>query len=134
MSLFLMLGFGGVLALAAYLDPSPAGHGTHQQLGLAECSFLTMTGYACPMCGATTTFALMADLRWVQGFLNQPFAALLFLGTVFGFVVSVVETMRPRQLWTRILKQVEPWELWIAVGTIVTMGLAWLYKLWQMGW
>ena len=94
---------------------------------------MTLTGFACPMCGATTTFALMADLQWVQGFLNQPFAALLFLGTMVGFVVSVVETMRPRQLWTRILKQVEPWELWIAVGTIVTMGLAWLYKLWRMG-
>ena len=132
-SLFLLLGFGCVLALSAYLEPSSAGHGTHQQLGLAGCSFLTLTGYACPMCGATTTFALMADLQWFQGFANQPFAALLFLATVSGFVVSLMEVVRPRQHWSWVFKRIEPWEMWVAIGTLVTMGLAWMYKLWLMG-
>jgi hypothetical protein len=133
LSLFLLLGFGGLLALSAYLEPSSAGHGTHQQLGLAGCSFLTLTGYGCPMCGATTTFALMADLQWLKGFVNQPFAALLCLATVSGFVVSLMEAVRPRQRWSWVLKHIEPWEMWIAVGTLVTMGLAWMYKLWLMG-
>ena len=129
----LVVGLGVLLALSAYLEPSAAGHGTHQQLGLAGCSFLTLTGYVCPMCGATTTFALMADLQWLQGFANHPFAALLFLATLSGFVVSMMEVVRPRQRWSSLLRRIEPWEIWIAVGALVTMGLAWVYKLWLMG-
>lgn len=131
-ALALVLGLGCVLGLAAYLDPSPSGHGTHQQLGLAGCSFLTLTGYACPMCGATTTFALMADLRWQEGFLNQPFAALLFCATLVSFMVSLWEVLQPGERWSRLLRWVEPWELRIAIGMVAVMGLSWAYKLWQM--
>ena len=33
--------------------------GTHQQLGLPPCNFVTLTGYPCPACGMTTSFALL---------------------------------------------------------------------------
>ena len=69
----LVLGLGVVFALAALLEPSPVGHGTHTQLGLGSCSFLVATGYPCPMCGATTSFALMAHLRPFEALINQPF-------------------------------------------------------------
>lgn len=131
-ALVLVLGLGSVLGLAGYLDPSPLGHGTHQQLGLAGCSFLTLTGYACPMCGATTTFALMADLRWLEGFLNQPFAALLFCVTVCTFILSLWEVVQPRQRWSRVLGWLEPWELRVALGALAVMSFSWFYKLWQM--
>ena len=48
------------------------------------------------MCGATTTFALLADFRLLEGVVNQPFAALLFAMTVTTLVISVLEVVGPR--------------------------------------
>ena len=61
-----MLSGLAVLGVARWLAPAQAGHSTHTQLGLDPCTFLALTGWPCPMCGATTTFALMADGRIVQ--------------------------------------------------------------------
>lgn len=54
-----------LLATAAWLTPSPAGHGTHQQLGFSECFFVSQWGVRCPSCGMTTAWArlLNGDLR-----------------------------------------------------------------------
>lgn len=58
--LLLVAGFG----LSAWLSPDPSGHGTHQQLGLAPCSFLLLTGRPCPSCGGTTAFAHFVRGEW----------------------------------------------------------------------
>lgn len=58
--LLLVAGFG----LSAWLSPDPRGHGTHQQLGLAPCSFLLLTGKPCPSCGGTTAFAHFVRGEW----------------------------------------------------------------------
>lgn len=47
----------GVLLVARRLEPDPRGFGTHTQLGLPHCAFLTATGRLCPTCGMTTSFA-----------------------------------------------------------------------------
>ncbi|MFT4625752.1 MAG: hypothetical protein ACI8PZ_004423 [Myxococcota bacterium] len=132
-SVVLALGTGAVLVTAMWLEPSPAGHGTHLQLGLNPCSFLSATGWPCPMCGATTTFTLMAHLRWVDGLVNQPFAASLFLLTVATFATSAAEVLLPRNRWGRLLARVEPVEGHVAVAFLGAMGLGWLYKAWLMG-
>ncbi|MEO0604233.1 MAG: DUF2752 domain-containing protein, partial [Myxococcota bacterium] len=93
---------GTVLGLAALLEPSPHGHGTHTQLGLQDCSFYTLTGHPCPMCGATTSWALFAHFSPVASVVNQPFAALLFLIAVGAFGVAVAEVIDPRSRWQRI--------------------------------
>ena len=51
----------GLLATAARLEPSSRGFGTHQQLGLAQCSMLSLTGgtMRCPSCGMTTSWSHM---------------------------------------------------------------------------
>ena len=46
-----------LLATAATLTPSPKGFGTHQQLGLAPCSFTQIVGFRCPSCGMTTSWS-----------------------------------------------------------------------------
>lgn len=130
LSALVAIGSGVVLAIAARLDPSPLGHSTHMQLGLAGCTFMTLTGHPCPMCGATTTFALLADLRLVEGLLNQPFAALLFIMTVGAFAVGTVEAIHPIGRWRRILALAAPYELRLASGFLTFMGISWLYKLW----
>lgn len=134
-SLAITLGAGAVLATAIWLEPSQAGHGTHTQLGLNSCSFLTYSGLPCPMCGATTSFALMAALRPITAVLNQPFASLLFVMTVGAFGVSTAELVQPRRRWTRILDRIEPVEHWLAGAFLGLMGASWLWKIALMeGW
>lgn len=132
LSFGLAAGTGTVLGLAAWLEPAAQGHGTHLQLGLGTCSFLQFTGQPCPMCGATTTFALMAHLRIAEAVVNQPFAVLLFVLTVGTFAVSVSEAIAPRARWSRILGPLERYEGVLASVFILLMGLGWLYKGLQM--
>lgn len=51
------LGLLGPLALATHLKPDSQGFGTHRQLGLRPCAFLTVFGVRCPICGMTTSWA-----------------------------------------------------------------------------
>ena len=119
---------GGLLGVAAWLEPAVAGHGTHEQLGLDPCTFLALTDVPCPMCGATTTFSLMADLRWIEGILNQPFAAVLFLVTVGSFSVSLAEALAPRGRWAKLSARLQPYELRIIAALGCFMLFGWIYK------
>lgn len=134
LSALLLLGTGTVLAIALWLEPSASGHSTHTQLGLGQCSFLVWTGYPCPMCGATTTFTLMAHLRLVEGLVNQPFAALLFMMTTAVFGISLAEVVRPAGRWGRLLDRLEPWEGLLATLFLGAMAAAWAYKAAIMRW
>lgn len=49
----LVAGFG----LALCLEPDPRGYGTHQRLGLPECTIRSLFDGPCPGCGMTTSFA-----------------------------------------------------------------------------
>lgn len=121
-----------VLGLSVWLEPSAAGHSTHLQLGLAPCTFFSWTGVPCPMCGATTTFALLAHFRVLEGLLNQPFAAVLFLLTVWALLVSALEVLRPRNRWSLIYDRISPWEGVLAIGFLVLMVIGWFYKIMHM--
>lgn len=66
----ILMGIGGailagLLATAAWLTPSTAGMGTHQQLGLPPCTLVQLTGTRCPSCGMTTSWShLMNGNVW----------------------------------------------------------------------
>ncbi len=132
LSLALVLATGTVIAIAIWLDPASDGHGTHRQLGLNRCSFLSATGYPCPMCGATTTFTLWAHLDPIHGIANQPFASLLFLMTLATLGLGLVELIDPRDRWRRLLSALAPYEGRLASGFLAIMGLSWIYKIWLM--
>lgn len=123
-----------VFVLAALLVPAVGGHGTHTQLGLGSCSFLQLTGFPCPMCGATTTFTLMAHLRPVEAVINQPFAALLFVLAAGALGIAVAEVVDPRARWSRLSRWLEPREGWLATAFLALMGLGWIYKAVIMRW
>ena len=82
----------GVMALAATLEPSPKGVGTHRELGLAACGFYERTGYPCPTCGMTTAFSHVAHGDLWAAFAVQPAGALgallCFLGAPVGCYVA----------------------------------------------
>lgn len=69
-----------ILLVAAALTPSADGHGTHEQLGLPPCHFQVVTGYPCPSCGMTTSFA---------SFVRGDLAAALH-AQVFGTVLAAI--------------------------------------------
>lgn len=54
------------LVIAVWLQPSPLGMGTHQQLGLPPCTFVTLFGIRCPSCGMTTAWSHFVRGQWVQ--------------------------------------------------------------------
>jgi hypothetical protein len=52
-----------IFGIALWLNPYDNGQAmrmeTHRQLGLPPCTFKVITGYPCPSCGLTTSFALL---------------------------------------------------------------------------
>jgi hypothetical protein len=70
MLVLIAAGFAAVLGVAAWLNPyeadgTPRTMATHTQLGLPPCNMVILTGKACPACGMTTSFSLLAhgDVR-----------------------------------------------------------------------
>ena len=80
-SFVLVAGF----TMACWLDPDPRGYGTHQQVGLPECTVQLLWNRPCPGCGMTTCFAHLVRGQWSAAARANP--AGLFLGAVcFGLV------------------------------------------------
>ncbi len=79
----IFLGCLGLLVRASLLSPSAEGLGTHTQMGMPTCQFLTTFDTPCVSCGMTTSFALVTNGRFVEGFLNQP----------AGFVLAIFAAM-----------------------------------------
>ncbi len=81
----LALGLFSLLALAMWLEPSPSGIGTHQQLGLPPCTLQWLVGIRCPGCGMTTSWACLMDGRIGDGFrANSGGAMLCLIAIVFA--------------------------------------------------
>jgi hypothetical protein len=72
-------GLAGLLVLARRLDPDPRGFGTHTQIGLRECAYLTATGRMCPTCGMTTAFAWLARGRIDRAWQANPAGCVIAL-------------------------------------------------------
>jgi hypothetical protein len=122
----------GVLAVAAWLTPDPDGFGTHLQLGLAPCTMLQWTGWPCPMCGMTTTFALLAHGRLVDGALNQPFGVVLFSMTGVLAVAGLTDAATGRGWLTGLAMRALPHELKVGIGLLSGLAAGWMYKCVQL--
>jgi hypothetical protein len=82
-------GTGGVLGLAAWLEPASAGLGTHEQIGLPECGWILSMDLPCATCGMTTAFAHAADGHLLASLAAQPFGAMLAVATAAAFLGAV---------------------------------------------
>ena len=118
-----------ILATAAWLTPSPQGFGTHQQLGLSPCTVLAFTGWPCPMCGMTTTFAHLAHGHLISGLLNQPFGLVLFTCTLIAAGVGVADLILPRGRWRPVWGWMIRHELLVAWLLLGGMVGGWIYKM-----
>jgi hypothetical protein len=111
---------------AAYLKPAVAGIGTHQQLGMAPCSLITMTGYPCPTCGMTTAFAWAIRGKFLASFAAQPVGFLLAILTAITAVQAVYVLSRGK-MWTLNWYRTTPFRL-AAFSVAVVLG-GWIYKV-----
>ena len=75
--LALALGCLAVLIVAASLQPSKAGYGSHTGLGLQGCQFMTQTGLPCPSCGMTTSFTWFVRGNVPASLYVQPMGTIL---------------------------------------------------------
>jgi Protein of unknown function (DUF2752). len=77
--------------VAFVLHPDPAGIGTHRQLGLPACWMRALTGWPCPSCGLTTSFAQLANGNLRLAFAAHPLGPPLFALFAWGSVCSLLE-------------------------------------------
>ncbi len=78
-----------ILGLAAYLEPSPTGVGTHTQLpAMPTCGWLVTMDLPCPTCGMTTAFAHAANGNLLAAIGAQPLGAVLALATAMALLVG----------------------------------------------
>jgi hypothetical protein len=120
-----------VLLIARLLRPSPRGLGTHQQLGLPPCPMLYLTGWPCPSCGLTTSFAHAARFDFYQAFITQPFGLIAFSLTILSIPLSLYLIQR-RVAWADFIHA-----RGVNAGLyalIVLYLLGWIYKLFAISW
>lgn len=115
-----------LLAVAAWLEPSPNGLGTHQQLGLPPCTFRLLFGERCPSCGMTTAWSNVMDGQLgkaLQANTGGTLLAILSLGAVPWLLVSAI-----RGRWT--IFEASDVVLMIVAGTFVAITLFdWAWRL-----
>ncbi len=124
----LLLGAATMVGIGLYLTPDPAGHGTHQQLGLPPCTIYHLTGRPCPSCGLTTSVSAILHgqfaLAWRAnpiGFLIVAATAAVALNSLAALLVGRclrIELSRFNWILTLLLS------LWLAHGVI-------RFVLWQ---
>ena len=120
------LGTGAVLVTAAVLRPAGEGVGTHEQLGLPGCSWITLLGIPCPTCGMTTSFAHAANGNLLDAVVTQPFGALLAIITAMAFLVSIYIVMTGSTIGGIVLQRLSG-RFWVIMGGLLL--LAWVYKI-----
>ena len=120
------VGAASLLGVAAWLDPSPQGLGTHSQLSLPPCGWILTMDLPCPTCGMTTAFAYAADGNLVGSFVTQPMGAVLAVAAAIALLVgtyTVATGSRVAALFGRLCNRRAAWLL----GTAFVA--AWVYKI-----
>lgn len=115
-----------LLAVAAWLKPSSTGVGTHLQLGLMQCGWVTAFGKPCPTCGMTTAFAHAAHGDLASAAVAQPMGAALAVAASAAFWIGLHVCLTGSALGRVCGNLLRPRVLWLFAGAV---GAAWAYKL-----
>src|SRR5437764_1782260 len=117
----------GVLVIAARLNPSKTGLGSHRQLGLQECQFESRTGIPCPTCGMTTSFAHFVRGQILASFWVQPMGTILALLTTMAFWAALYIAISARPAH-RLLNLIPA--RYYLLPLLALLVLAWAWKIW----
>lgn len=121
-----MLGLLALMCIARSLEPSQAGYGTHQQLGLPPCSSVLIAGIRCPACGMTTAWSHAMRGQWVQAY--QANAGGLALVMIALAAMPVFCYYLARGYWSRHGWLSFSLALSLAAAMLVAIG-QWLTRL-----
>lgn len=116
----------GLLAVAAWLSPDPAGSGTHRQLSLPECGWMTAFDTPCPTCGMTTAFAHAAEGDLLGSVVAQPLGALLALITAMTAAGGLYVAATGSRLAAALTRLWGPRTGWITGGLVLG---SWMWKI-----
>lgn len=117
----------GILGIAAYLEPSPAGLGTHSQLvNLPPCGWIVTMDLPCPTCGMTTAFAHAAEGQLLAAFLTQPLGGVLAVVTAMVLLVGSYVALTGTPIAGLFGRLWSPGAAW-AIGGFA--AAAWIYKI-----
>ena len=120
----LAAGCGAVLGVAWWLDPDPAGVGTHTQLHIPRCGWIDTIGIPCPTCGMTTAFAHAADGHLLRSFMTQPAGAVVALATAATLLASLWVAVSGASV-TPFLRVFAGSRCWWLGGALLLGGWAW---------
>jgi len=120
------LGAISLLIVASRLTPSPAGAGTHMQLGLPNCGWMMTMGKPCPTCGMTTSFAYAAHGEFGSAVRAQPMGAFLSFATAAAFWIGMYVAATGSRIGEVCGNLARPRVLWALAGA---GAAAWAYKL-----
>jgi len=112
--------------LLASIDPDARGHGTHERLGLAPCSWPIQFGKPCPTCGVTTAATLVVHLSPWRALTTQPFGAALAFAGLWLAIIALLALIRRESLIARI-------SLW-PLGTLTIATIAIFLFGWATTW
>lgn len=115
-----------ILLVGARLQPSDAGHGTHEQLGLPACAFAQTLGRPCATCGMTTAVTHVANGNLARGALVQPFGAGIALAAAAGFWIALHVTLTGSRLWRLASPLLTTRPLLLLAALLLA---AWVYKI-----
>jgi hypothetical protein len=120
------IGLAAVLGVACRLEPDPRGYGTHTQLGLFPCMFAQVTGYRCPSCGMTTSFAWFVRGRFERSWQANPVGSLLAPTCAVLIPWLLAGAARGRPIGCRSL---EPFLIGLVVAIVALSLLSWTIRL-----
>jgi len=112
--------------VAAWLQPSHTGLGTHEQMHLPPCGWIAIADMPCPTCGMTTAFSYAAHGDLPHSFLSQPLGCVLAVSVAMTLLVSiyvVVTGSRVGGAFARLWGRRTAWMLGAAVI------VSWFYKI-----
>jgi hypothetical protein len=92
-----------------------------------ECGFTTISGYPCPQCGMTRSFAWASRGALIRSFGYSPGGMTLFLWIIAGGVVGLMRLIRgDPQAWT------PPWQVlfgWTMSWIVLFYMVPWFMRL-----
>lgn len=123
-SLLLVAGF----ALARSLEPDPRGFGTHQKLGLPECTVQLLWNRPCPGCGMTTAFAHLVRGQWNAAARANPGGVLL--GTICAVLIPWMWISAWRGETAGVDQPIEALLILLLATSAMTLSV-WGMRVWQ---
>lgn len=119
-----------VLVIGAGLRPAGAGHGTHEQLGLPSCGWVSSFGKPCPTCGMTTAVSHAARGEFVSAALTQPAGLGIALLASALFWLGAHEAATGSRLMSLVGGALTKRVWWMVIGFVL---IAWAYKVQTWG-